>query len=432
MIRGLHYPGAEDSLWHATAPPAPERAPLAGDARADVAVVGGGLTGVRVALGLAEAGVDVALAEAGPIGWGASGRSGGQANPIWRATPDELRARLGAAAGDRLVRATLASADALFDDVRRHGVDCDAHRGGWAQVAHGARAAAALERLGAAWRREGARIEPLDAAAVRARTGSPAYVGGLLHPGGGHVQPLAMTRGFARAAEAAGARLHERTPVEGLERRGGRWRLRTPGGRLDAERVVLATNAYTRALHASLARSFLPMVSILAATAPLTGEARETVLPGGVTLSDTRRAILYGRLDRDGRLVFGCIGSAERAETLGGLGRLLHGLRRTFPVLAGVPVEHRWGGRIAMTPDLMPHLHEPEPGLTAALGYSGRGIVNTALMARTVVRRLLGAPESELAFPVTSIAAVPAHALLVRALPLLAPALALRDRLDRR
>ena len=274
----------------------------------------------------------------------------------------------------------------------------------------------------------------MDGTAIRERTGSPAYLSGLLHPRGGHVQPLSMTRGFARAAEAAGARLHDRSAVEAIERAGGRWRVRTRGGSVDAERVVLATNAYTHALPGTLgvARSFLPMVSIIAATAPLPQSVRAEVLPGGITFADTRRAILYGRLDRDHRLVFGCAGSAERAESLGGLRRLLHGMRRTFPGLGDVPIEYRWGGRIAVTPDLMPHLHEPEPGLTAALGYSGRGIVNTSLMARTLVRRLLGADERELPFPVSTIATVPGHALLSRALPLLAPALALRDRFDRR
>jgi len=395
-------------------------------------VVGGGLTGTRTALGLAEAGARVVLLEAKSIGWGASGRSGGQCNPIWRKTPDQLRALLGSACGDRLVETTLGAADALFEDIKRFGIDCDAEQTGWVQAAHCCRAQADLEALAAAWNAEGGRIKRLDAAQTRAATGSQAYDFALFHPSGGHVQPLSLTRGFARKAIALGAKLFERSLVssatQGAE---GRWRVSTGQGSVTAAQVILTTNAYTDDLWPKLRQTLYPMVSIALATQPLSATLRKTILPNAVTLSDTRRAIYFGRYDRDGRLIFGCVGSHDTdPAVLGGLWRLKRGLHHVFPQLEDAVIETTWAGRIGVTPDMMPHLHAPAPGVLAALGFSGRGIAMTSVMARALVHKALGGPDDALPFPVSPVNALPFHALTTATLPLGAPAMALRDWLD--
>ncbi len=417
--------------WLRTAVSGPPTLSLEGDTTADFIIVGGGLTGTRTALGLAEAGASVVLLEAATIGWGASGRSGGQCNPIWRATPDDLAKRLGGACAERLVAATLTCADDLFDDIRRHEIDCDAEQNGWIQAAHCQNAARSLRQLAGAWNAVGGEIDILEGKDVARRSGSDAYDLALFHKRGGHVHPLSLTRGFANAAAKHGARLYENAPVESMARMGNRWRVSTPTGTVTAPMVILATNGYTTDLWPGLRQTFLPMVSILLATAPLSDNLQKTVLPGGVTISDSRRAIFYARYDRDRRLLFGCVGSDERVDTLGGRKRLQKGLETVFPQLKETPVETTWGGRIAVTPEMMPHLHAPEEGVLAALGYSGRGIAMTSVMARSVVHKALGGNDEDIPFPVTPLKAIPLHAVATSILPLAGPALSMRDSLDR-
>ncbi len=419
-----------DIHWHRTAGEAPVCAKLQDDIKADVVIVGGGLTGTRTAIGLAESGAKVVLLEAQRIGYGASGRSGGQCNPMWRATPDDLAKRLGGACAERLVETTIGSADALFADIEKYAVDCDPQQNGWVQAAHCGASRNNLERLAQAWNAVGTKIERLDRPGTENRTGSKAYGFSLFHPNGGHVHPLSMTRGFARAAIRLGAELYDRSPVQAMSRDGNKWRLTTPEGSVTAEQVILSTNGYTDNLWPNLKRTFFPMVSVSLATAPLSDNLRKTILPNSVTIADTRRAIYYSRYDRDGRLVFGCIGSTEDAATLGGVQRLKRGLRTVFPQLADTEIEATWAGRIAVTPEMMPHLHQPAPGVLAGLGYSGRGIAMTSVMARTMVQKVLGAADDTLPFPISPIQPIPMHWAARKVIPLGAPAMTLRDQID--
>ncbi len=416
--------------WPTTACPAPDSAKLQGSVSVDVLVVGGGLTGCRTALGLAEAGTSVALVDAKHVGWGASGRSGGQCNPIWRKTPDELRTLLGPKHGDTLIKATLTAAHDLFSDIDTYNVDCDPVQAGWVQAAHTGTAKRTMSALGKAWAAEGANIEELHGEEVQKASGSPAYSFALRHAAGGHVHPLSLTRGYARAAQAHGAQLFHDTPVTSLDRVDGKWRARSTGGEITAENVVLTTNAYSKDIWPDLRKTYHPLVSIILATEPLSPALQEEVLPGKVTISDSRLAIFYARYDREGRLIFGCVGSHENVSTLGGYNRLKRGLRTVFPQLAANPIERRWGGRIAVTPEMMPHLHEPAPGVLAGIGFSGRGIAMTSVMGRALSSKLLGTPADDLPFPVVPIKPVPLHGLTNPLVPLMAPAMTFKDRFD--
>lgn len=418
-------------LWNDTAIAGTTYPELVNDISCDVVIVGGGLTGTRTALGLAECGVDVALIDARHIGWGASGRSGGQCNPLWRMTPDELRLRLGQTIANNLIATTIESANALFSDIERYSIDCDPIQAGWVQTAHCARSAASLMKLYESWAAEGASIKLLEADDVVRETGAQGYEMGLRHATGGHVHPLSMTRGFAACAAQQGAKMYDETSALSIRKNKERWQVVTPKSVISCERIVVTINAYTSDLIPDLGKSIMPMVTIVVATEPLSGNAADAVLPGSVTISDSRRAILYGRLDRDRRLVFGCMGSSEVMEQFGGLKRLTAGLRSTFPVLEDVAITHHWAGRIAMTQDFMPHLYEPLSGVIAALGYSGRGIVNTSVMSKAIIKRLMGTDYKDLPFPIISkIKKIPLHRACLSLLPLLPPALAMCDRMD--
>lgn len=421
------------SLWADTAPAFPAQPALSGAARCDVAIIGGGFTGLRCALALAEAGVSVRVLEARDIGYGASGRSGGQVNPILRKTVEAVRLEVGPRIGDTLVRLTLSSATDLFRDIEHYGIDCDPVQKGWLQVAHSPAMLHKLQGLRDSWTAAGGDIAQLDAAEVQDWSGAQGYVGGLYHPTAGHVQPLSLVRGLARAALARGAVIHERSPITTLDRaEGGRWHLATAtGGQLSAERVVLATNGYTDRLWPGLRATILPFVSIQAATEPLTPAQRAAILPRGTTIADTRRSIIYGRYDRDFRLSIGCMGSfPENPEALGAFGRLRRGVERTFPALRGIAWERKWGGYIALTTDALPHLHDPAPGLYIGLGFNGRGVAMASVMGRALAAALLGVDRADLPFPVTPLKAVPLHRLLNAILPAAPPLMALADRLD--
>lgn len=423
-------PSIKTIHWQRTAGQAPTCETLSDHIDCDFVVVGGGLTGTRTALGLAETGARVVLLEAKDIGWGASGRSGGQCNPIWRATPDQLATRFGDACATRLVETTMASADALFADIAKYDVDCDSVQNGWVQAAHSKSAQRSLEKLANAWNAAGANIAFQDRATTTAKSGSEAYGFSLFHPNGGHVQPLSLTRGYARAAARFGATLYSNSPVVGMARDGKRWKVTTPQGSVKAPQVILTTNAYTDDLWTGLKQTFYPMVSVSLATAPLSDNLRKTVLPNAVTIADTRRAIYYSRYDRDHRLIFGCVGSGDDPELLGGVNRLKRGLKTVFPQLRDIGIEASWAGRIAVTPEMMPRMHEPEAGVLAGLGFSGRGIAMTSVMGRSLVQKALGADDSTLPFPVTPIRPIPLHWATTKIIPLGAPAMTLRDKLD--
>jgi len=382
-------------------------------------------------LGLAEAGLSVVILDAKDIGWGASGRSGGQCNPIWRATPQDLAQRLGDKRATQLVDTTIGSATALFDDINRYKIDCDAIQKGWVQAAHSKKAARFLSSLQSAWAASGARITTLEGSDVERISGSPAYSFALLHETGGHVHPLSLTRGYAAAAVERGTQIYCGEPVTILQRNKNHWQVQTPSGSVSANQVVITTNAYTgSALWPGLQQTFLPMVSVSLATAPLSAELRATVLPGNVTLADSRLAIYYCRYDRDGRLIFGCVGSADSSRVLGGVERLRSGLHTVFPQLRQIDIECTWAGRIAVTPEMMPHIHEPAPGIIAGIGFSGRGIAMTSVMGRALAKRILGEPEHTLPFPVQPVNKMALHSAKKTLIPLMAPAMSLKDRLD--
>jgi glycine/D-amino acid oxidase-like deaminating enzyme len=422
--------GIDEVHWRRTAAERPNAKVLDKDIEVDFAIVGGGLTGCRTAIGLAEVGAKVAVLDAMQIGWGASGRSGGQCNPIWRATPNELIKKLGAPQAERLIDTTLGSADALFADIKKYGVDCDAEQNGWVQAAHCKSAMKRLIKLGEAWKSVGAPIEFMDREQTLKVSGSSEYGFSLFHAKGGHVQPLSLTYGYACAAERLGAELFENSKVTSMKRLDDKWEVKTAKGKLIAKQVILTTNAHTNSLWPRLQQTIFPMVSIAIATEPISSELQEQVLPNGVTISDSRRAIYFARYDRNRRLIFGCVGSTDRVAAFAGISRLRNGLHRVFPQLKRTLIETAWAGRIAVTAEMMPHLHEPAPGVLAGIGFSGRGIAMTSVMGRTLARKAMGAEADSLPFPVTPISPIPFHWSAKKLLPLGAPAMSFRDKLD--
>lgn len=415
------------SLWAATAEPAPATPPLEGEARAEVAIVGGGFTGLSAALHLAESGVEAALVEASEPGWGASGRNGGQVIPGTKYAPDALATKFGPERGPRLAAFAEATADFAFALIERHAILCDARRCGWIKGAHSAAMLEVLKRQ-VETRRDGA-VELLDAPRLAPLLGTDAYAGGLLDRRGGSLQPLSYARGLARAALRHGARIHGGSPARRIVREGDRWVIEGDRFHLRAPRVLIATNAYTDDLWPGLRRTVIPVNSVQIATAPLPEDARRNILPERHVLSDTRRLLLYFRLDAAGRLVFGGRGSVRDGSQAASYAAVGEAMRRIFPAAAKLPREFAWAGRVALNLDTVPHVSLLAPGIVAAMGYNGRGVAMASALGAAVAQYLKLGGDTEIPYPLEPMRAVPLHGLRLPALALATQFYRLRDAL---
>jgi glycine/D-amino acid oxidase-like deaminating enzyme len=398
------------SLWAATASPAPPTIALQDDAQADVVVVGAGFCGLSTALHLAERGVRVTVLEAREIGFGGSGRNGGQVIPGLKHDPSELIALLGPEKGQRLVNFSAGTADAVFDLIDKHRMDVACVRRGWIQGSHTPAALKMAERRVRDWSAQGVGAKLLDRNETASLLGTDKYLGGWLDPRGGGVQPLSYAHGLARAAIAAGVTIHTQSPATELAQVKGGWRVKTAAGAaVSAARVVLCTNGYTDGLWPQLGKSIINANSFQVATEPLPAAVRKSILPQGHVSSDARNLLLYYRIDDAGRLLLGGRGTFREPDQRqpGNWSHLENAIAKVFPQAAGIPIAYRWCGRVAITRDYLPHLHEPAPGLLIDIGCQGRGVGLQTRMGQAMaeyisggdVRSLPVAPSSVKPFP---------------------------------
>ena len=398
------------SLYADTAEPAAETPPVEGLADADVCVIGAGITGLSAALHLAEAGTRVVVIDAKEPGWGASGRNGGQVNPGLKHDPDKVEKDFGPDLGGRMVALSYGAPDALFELIRRHQIRCEARQEGTLRAAIGTKAAAEAARSAEQGMRRGWPVSFTDAAETAQLTGTKRYTAGMVDARGGDLQPLSYARGLARAAIGQGARVHGGTPALRLARASGSWSVQTPLGEIRAEHVVLATNGYTDDLWPGLRRSLVPAFSSIAASAPIAEDVARAIMPRRTSLYELGRIPVYYRMDQQNRIIIGGRGPQRPIQDTTPIRWITEYAARLWPELRDVAWTHGWNGKLGVTPDFYPHLHEPAPGLIAALGYSGRGVAMATAMGGQVARRLLGTPAEALDMPVTSIKPMPFHA----------------------
>lgn len=399
------------SLWSATAPSVLPAPALSESVKVDVAIVGAGYTGLSTALHLAERGVNVCVLEANEPGWGASGRNGGQVNPTLKYDPEQLVQMYGPERAEPLISTVSNSADLVFKLIERHRIDCAPVRKGWMQVSYTQKGVAGLHARADQWARRGVPVQRLEARDVAARMGSEAFAGGWLDGRAGAIQPLAYARGLVGAALAAGVQIHGHSAVTGLQRQGSGWQLQTvSGAQVTADQVVLATNGYSGNLWAGMAQSILAANSFIVATKPLSGRAADSILPGQETVSTAQRLLLYFRKDSHGRLLMGGRGLFNDPTSPADFAHLERSLALLFPQLGPLEFEYRWAGRIAITRDFMPHVHQPAPGLTLALGCNGRGIALCTSLGQQLAGCLCDG-NADFAYPVTPLQRLPLHGL---------------------
>jgi glycine/D-amino acid oxidase-like deaminating enzyme len=365
--------------------------PLRGEHRADVCVIGAGFTGISTALHLAERGYAVRVVEAHRVGWGASGRNGGQMiGGI--AGERHIAKRHGKTVEGLLGELRWAGHKIIRDRVERYAIDCDL-KYGYLDVALKARHLrdfeAEYEHLGKAGFEHEIRL--LSAARTRELIGTNRYIGGLLNMGNGHLHPLNLCLGEARAAVSCGATIHEQSPVTGI-RHGDKAVVKTADGSITADAVVIAGNAY-HALEKKLRGVMFPVNSFIVATAPLDPDIVATVNPHDLAICDPNFVLEYYRLSADKRLLFG--GRLNYFGNDSGVIERRHRrkIRRLYPQLADVRIDYAWGGRIGVPIYRAPIMGRLGSNVYYCQGYSGHGVNVTHLTGQILADAIAGTFE---------------------------------------
>jgi glycine/D-amino acid oxidase-like deaminating enzyme len=361
--------------------------------RTDVAIVGGGYTGLAAARALARRGADTVVLEQHTFGWGASGRNGGFVLPGFKPEMEDLAHRLGPDRAARMFELSLQAIRGLAQIISEEGISCEFVRCGAVTLAAKPGHMQALQRSREFMRDQlGYESELLGRDDLMNEIGSPRYHGGLLDPGGCSLQPAQYVRGLAQAATRAGARLLNDTEVRRIRRVQSAFEITTSRGTLRAREVLAATNGYTPRALASLRRRVIPIGSYQIATAPLDEELARRLNPGNRVFSDTKNLLYYFRLSPDRRMVFGGRASFTPTGTRRSAAILAAGMREVFPELDGVEIEYAWSGKVAYPMDHLPHAGRLN-GIHYSMGYCGHGVALATYLGGCMGEVLAGVGE---------------------------------------
>jgi glycine/D-amino acid oxidase-like deaminating enzyme len=383
----------ERCLWTETAPSLPHRPAAPLPSSTDVAIIGGGYTGLSAARCLARRGIDVTVLERHTVGWGASGRNGGFVLPGYKPEMEELYHRLGAERAAAMFQLSLDGIDFLRELIQQENIACDFMRCGAITLAAKPGHVPALAESGRFLReRLGYQTELLGRADLAREIGSARYHGGLLDPGGCSLQPAKYVAGLGQAAARAGARLVEQAKVTRLRRDHGRFQIATSKGVIQAREVLAATNGYTPRALAGLQRRVIPIGSYQIATVPLNPDLARRLVPYSRVFSDTKNLLYYFRLSPDGRMVFGGRASFTPTSHTRSAAILRAGMREVFPELADTPVDYTWSGKVAYPIDHLPHAGRFE-GVHYAMGYCGHGVALATYLGARMGEVLAGSGE---------------------------------------
>lgn len=381
------------SYYLASAHPAPTWPALEGEITVDACVIGGGIAGCSTALHLAERGYRVALLEAQRIGWGASGRSGGQAIAGFASGQEKLVRQAGIENARRMWDVTLEGLALIRDRVARHDIDCDLH---WGQMHAALKARQREELLHEQHELETTygyrQLRFMERAEIEAILATTRYCAGLYDSGGGHLHPLNYTLGLAAAAANAGVRIYERSKVN-------RFTLNDPAtvttalGAVKARFVVLCCNAYVDDIAPDLRARIMPVGTYIIATEPL-GEARITeLMRKNIAVTDTNFVLDYFRRSADHRLLFGGRVSYSGMDAFDTARATRKRMIKVFPQLADAKIEYAWGGYVDITMSRAPDFNRLAPHVYYLQGFSGHGIALTGIAGKLVADAIAGQAE---------------------------------------
>ena len=376
------------SYYAATATPFAAQPTLQGEVQADICIIGGGYTGLSAALHLAEQGYSVVLLEAHRLGFGASGRNGGQVGSGQRQDQDWLEAAAGKTAAHQMWEMAQEAKALVKSLISTHDMPVTFHHGVatacWndADLQSTLRSAEKLERD---YGYSG--LDRLDQQAIGGLIGSKVFKGGVIDRGAGHVHPLNFALGLAKAAMAAGARLFERSEVVEIVQ-GPKPLVRTAHGQVRADQVILACNGYLGGLDAKVAARVMPINNFIVATEPL-GATAADILSQNIAVADTKFVVNYWRLSDDNRLLFGG-GESYGYRFPDILKTVRKPMLAIYPQLADAKIDYAWGGTLAITTNRMPCFTRPAPNILSASGYSGHGVAMATMAGKVLAATVAG------------------------------------------
>ncbi|SES21374.1 NAD(P)/FAD-dependent oxidoreductase [Halopseudomonas bauzanensis] len=381
-----------DSYYAASANPAPDRPALQGDHETDVCVIGAGYTGISTALFLLEQGFRVTVLEAARVGFGASGRNGGQIVNSYSRDLDVIEKQVGPQQARLLGEMAFEGGRIIRERVQRYAIDCDLKDGG-VFAAINAKQLRHLEQQKALWERYGhTQLELLDDRGIRSVVGTERYVGGMLDRSGGHIHPLNLVLGEAAAVESLGGIIHEQSPVVKVQQ-GAMPVVFTAQGQVRARFVVVAGNAYLGDLLAPLAAKSMPCGSQVIATEPLGEEMARRLLPQDYCVEDCNYLLDYYRLSADRRLIFGG-GVVYGARDPANIEALIRpNLLRTFPALRDVKIDYAWTGNFLLTLSRLPQVGRLGDNIYYSQGCSGHGVTYTHVAGKVLAEAIRGQAE---------------------------------------
>ena len=380
------------SYYAASANPAPPRPALQGAHDTDVCVIGAGYTGISTALFLLEHGFQVTVLEAAQVGFGASGRNGGQIVNSYSRDLDVVEKQVGPQQAQLLGAMAFEGGRIIRERVQRYGINCDLKDGGvLGAVNH--KQLAQLEQQKKLWGRYGYdQLELLDADAIRKVVNTERYVGGLLDMGSGHIHPLNLVLGEAAAVESLGGIIHEQSAVVRVQP-GEKAVVYTEQGQVSARFVVVAGNAYLGDLLPSLAAKSMPCGTQVVATAPLGEELAHSLLPQDYCVEDCNYLLDYYRLSADKRLIFGG-GVVYGARDPADIEALIRpNLLKTFPQLRDAPIDYAWTGNFLLTLSRLPQVGRIGDNIYYSQGCSGHGVTFTHVAGKVLAEAIRGQAE---------------------------------------
>ena len=361
---------------------------LVGDVEADICVVGAGYSGLSAALHLAEQGFKVVVVEGASVGWGASGRNGGQIVNGLNASLDTIGRRYGEQVASFVGGLVQEGAGIIRDWVARYDIDCDLKRGN-IYAAYTPAHMRALEAKQVLWQRHGMDDhELLDQQGIRTHIGSDVYIGGMIDHSGGHMHPLNLALGEAKALESLGGTIYEQSPVTSVDKATAT--VSTAKGKVSAKAVLICGNAYLGGVVPELTARVMPVSTQMMATVPLGVERATALLPSDMCVEDVRYILDYFRLSADHRLIFGggvVYGGTDPADVVA---KLRPNMDKVFPQLRDAEIEFAWSGNFALSFSRVPQLGRLGDKVYFAHGYSGHGITGSHLFGRILADAVRG------------------------------------------
>lgn len=361
---------------------------LSADIQVDVCVIGAGFTGLSSALHLTEYGKRVCVLEAHTIGNGGSGRNVGLVNAGTWARPDDLNQYLGETAGEKLTTALRLAPKLVFDVIDKYGIDAQDTRTGNLHMAHNRKGEEDVDIRYQQLSRRGANVEVLTGAKCHEYCGTTKINKALLDKRAGTVNPFAYVTGLAKAADNIGVQIFEQSAVTKIVKEGDHWLVHSNGHTVKAEKVIIATNAYTEGEWTDIQKCFYFVEYYQIASEPLSGAVADSILPYKNGSWDTRLALSSIRRDKDGRLLLGTVGSSAGKPANFFIKWANCIQKHYFPELGNFEWQYQWCGKFGFTTDHIMRVFEPAPGIIAATAYNGRGITTGTLFGKAFAEYL--------------------------------------------